>query len=167
MSIYHFNQKLTKIHRRKEHQLPVQCYSNNFCYQKLLKIQEVRIAQLVESWTHDQRVWVWFPAGLAGELNLLQTYFSVLTLLILCLFHPCVTTVACKRPKSFYPREQVTPKSARTLDSKKLERADYAVQASCGNLSEKWAHTQFIWECLSMVISASWATVDWSLAWWV
>ena len=60
--------------------------------------------------------------------------------LIWCLFHPCVTTVACKT-KSLWPfcqkcRWQVTPKHAYTIDPTKLEWAYYAaVQAQCGNLS--------------------------------
>ena len=58
--------------------------------------------------------------------------------LIRCPFHPSVTAVACKRPRSFCQkcRWQVTPKHAYTLDPSKLEWADYAaVQAECGNLS--------------------------------
>ena len=68
---------------------------------------------------------------------LLQSQLYVLTL-IWCLFHPHVTTVACKRPWSFCQkcRWQVTPKHAHTFDLTKLERADYVtVQAWCGNLS--------------------------------
>ena len=56
---------------------------------------------------------------------------------ILCPFHPRVTAVARKRPRSFCQkcRWQVTPKHAHTLDPTKLEWADYAaVQAECGNL---------------------------------
>ena len=51
---------------------------------------------------------------------------------------PCVTAVACRRPRSFCQkcRWQVTPKHAYTLDSTKSGWADYAaVQALCGNLS--------------------------------
>ena len=58
--------------------------------------------------------------------------------LIWCLFHPCVTTVACKRPRPFCQkcRWQFTPKHAYTLDPSKSEWAGYAaVQAQCGNLS--------------------------------
>ena len=58
--------------------------------------------------------------------------------LIWYLFHPRVTTVACKRPWSFCKkcRWQVTPKYKYTLDPTELEWADYAtVQAQCGNLS--------------------------------
>ena len=58
--------------------------------------------------------------------------------LIRCLFHPRVTAVARKRPRSFCQkcRWQVTPKHAYTRESTKSEWADYArVQAECGNLS--------------------------------
>ena len=56
-----------------------------------------------------------------------------------CPFHPRVTAVARKRPRSFYQkcRWQVTPKQACTLDPTKSEWADYAaLQAECGNLSK-------------------------------
>ena len=55
-----------------------------------------------------------------------------------CPFHSRVTTMACKRPRSFYQkcRWQVSPKHAYTLDPSKWEWADYAaVQALSGNLS--------------------------------
>ena len=55
-----------------------------------------------------------------------------------CPFHPCVTAVVCKRPRSFCQkcRWKVTPKHAYTLDPTKLEWVDYvAVQAQCGSLS--------------------------------
>ena len=57
--------------------------------------------------------------------------------LILRSFHPLVTAVAHKRPRSFCQKcgWQVTPKNAYTLDPTKSEWADYAaVQAWCGNL---------------------------------
>ena len=61
------------------------------------------------------------------ESLLLQNKLCVLTL-IRCLFHPCVTAVACRRPRSFCQkcRWQVTPKRAYTLDPTKLECADCA-----------------------------------------
>ena len=68
---------------------------------------------------------------------LLQSQLCMLTV-IQCLFHPCVTAVARKRPRSFCQkcRWQVPPKDAYTLDPMKLEWADYAaVQAWCGILS--------------------------------
>ena len=82
-----------------------------------------------------ERLQVEILAGVAGEF--LQSQLFVLTL-IRSLFHPCVTTVALKRPWSFCQkcRWQVTPKYIYTLDPSKLEWADYAaVQAECGNLS--------------------------------
>ena len=57
--------------------------------------------------------------------------------LIRCPFHPRVTAVARKRPRSFCQkcRWYVTPKHAYTFDPTKSEWADYAaVQAYCGNL---------------------------------
>ena len=65
--------------------------------------------------------------------------------LIRCPFHPHVTAVARKRPRSFYQkcRWQVTPKHSCTFDPTKSEWADYAVvQALCGNLIRKRVHTQ-------------------------
>ena len=62
----------------------------------------------------------------------------MLTLIYWCPFHPRVTAVARKRPRSYCQqcRWQVTPKHAYTLDPSKSEWADYAaVQAECGNLS--------------------------------
>ena len=66
--------------------------------------------------------------------------------LIQCPFHPHVTVVACKRPWSFCQKcmWQVTTKRAYTLDSVKLEWADYAVWASCGSLSGKPVHMQLV-----------------------
>ena len=71
------------------------------------------------------------------ENFLLQNRLCVLTL-IQCPFHPRVTAVAPKGPRSFCQkyRWQVIPKHAYTLDPSKSEWADYAaVQAECGNLS--------------------------------
>ena len=71
------------------------------------------------------------------ENFLFQSQLYVLTL-IRCLFHPHVTAVACKRPRSFCQkcRWQVTSKHAYTLDPLKLEWADYVtVQEECWNLS--------------------------------
>ena len=71
------------------------------------------------------------------ENFLLQCQLCVLTL-IRCPFHPHVTTVAHKRPRSFCQkcRWRVTPKHTYTLDPSKPEWADYAVvHAECGNLS--------------------------------
>ena len=52
-------------------------------------------------------------------------------------FHPRVTAVARKRPRSFCQKckWQVSPKHAYTLDPTKSEWADYAaVREQCGNL---------------------------------
>ena len=71
------------------------------------------------------------------ENFLLQGQLCVLTL-IRCRFHPCVTAVTSKRPRSFCQKckWQVTRKHAYTLDPQKSEWADYvAVQAECGILS--------------------------------
>ena len=71
------------------------------------------------------------------ENFLLQSLLCVLTF-IRCPFHPRVTAVARKIPRSISQncRWQVTPTHAYTLDPAKSERADYAaVQAQCGNLS--------------------------------
>ena len=58
--------------------------------------------------------------------------------LIRCPFHPRVTAVVRKRPRSFCQkcRWQVTPNHTYTFDPTKSEWADYAaVQAECKNLS--------------------------------
>ena len=82
--------------------------------------------------------------------------------LIPCLFHPCVTAVACKKTQSSCQKSrwQVTSKCPSTLDPVKLEWADYAVQAQCRDLSGKQAHMQLIRGCLSSVLSAHLATMD-------
>ena len=57
---------------------------------------------------------------------------------IRCPFHPRVTAVARRRPRSICQKciWQVTPKHAYTHELTKSEWADYAaVQAYCGNLS--------------------------------
>ena len=62
----------------------------------------------------------------------------VIMIIIRCPFHPRVTAVARKRPRSFRQkcRWQVTPEHAYTFDPTKSEWADYAaVQALNGNLS--------------------------------
>ena len=71
------------------------------------------------------------------ENSLLQSQLCVLTL-IRCPFHPRVTVVARKGPRSFCQkcRWQVTHKHAYTFDPTKSEWADDAtVQAECGILS--------------------------------
>ena len=84
--------------------------------------------------------------------------------LIKCPFHPHVTAVACKRPRSFCQkcRWQVMPKHTYTFDPSKSEWADCAaVLGECWNLSGNEL------TCNSsgntrLVIFAGWATVDWS-----
>ena len=72
------------------------------------------------------------------ENFLLQSQLCVLTL-IRCPFHPHITALACKRPRSFCQKcsWQVTSKHVYTLDPLKSEWADYAaVQTECGYPSE-------------------------------
>ena len=80
----------------------------------------------------------WFESRQERRENfLLHCQLCVLTL-IRCPFHPRVTAVARKRPRSFCQkcRWQVTPKHACTLNPTKSKWADYAaVQAQSGNLS--------------------------------
>ena len=59
-------------------------------------------------------------------------------------------------------RWQVTTKDAHTLDLTKLEWANYAVAAQCGNLSAKISTEATCQGSLSKSFSACWATVDWS-----
>ena len=97
------------------------------------------------------------------ENFLLQGQLCVLTV-IWCPFHPRVTAVARKRSRSFCQkcRWQVIPKHAYTLDPSKSEWADYAaVQAEWESIRKR-AHTQLVREHSVTVVSARWATVDWS-----
>ena len=74
------------------------------------------IAQWLERQTHDRKV-----AGSNPHWSGRRIFFSrvnfLCSLLYRCLFHPRVTTVACKRPRSFCQkcRWQVTAKHAYTL----------------------------------------------------
>ena len=77
-------------------------------------------------------------------------YFSRVNFvtLIVCLFHPCATAVARKRPWSFCQkwRWQVTSKHAYTIDPMKWEWAGYAaVLAYCGNLSRNKLTCNLSW----------------------
>ena len=81
---------------------------------------------------------VYIFCGAAGEVLLHSQLCVCVLTLIRCPFHPRVTAVARKRPRSFCPkcRWQVTPEHAYSLDPTKSEWADYvAIQALCGNLS--------------------------------
>ena len=84
-----------------------------------------RIACWLERWTGDQKVTSSNPSR-SGRSIFFSSQLRVLTL-IRCLFHPCVTAVACKRPRSFCRkcRWQVIPKHAYTFDPTKSEWADY------------------------------------------
>ena len=121
------------------------------------------IACWLEHLTRDRKVVSSNPWQERGENFLLQSQLCVLTL-IQCLFQPHVTAVARKIPRSFCQKckWQVTPKHAYTFDPTKSEWADYAaVQALCGKIRKR-AHTQHFREHSVTVISAHWATVDWS-----
>ena len=96
------------------------------------------------------------------ENFLLQSQLCVLTL-IWCPFHPCVTAVARKRPhysaKSAGGRLHLNTHTPWTHGSQSgLTRCPGRVWESI----RKRAHTQLIREHLVTVISARWATVDWS-----
>ena len=100
------------------------------------------------------------------ENFLLESQLCVLTL-TQSLFNPCVTAVACKRPRSFCLkcRWQVTPRHTYTHDPMKSGWADYAtVQADSGTVQTypESSPTQLVRDHSSTVVSARWATVDWS-----
>ena len=85
----------------------------------------------LERRTRDRKVASSNPGRSGGENFLLKSQVCVLTL-IRCSFHPRVTAVARKTPRSVCQkcRWQVTPKHAYSLDPTKSEWADYAaVQA--------------------------------------
>ena len=88
------------------------------------------IACRLERQTCDHKVANWNP-GRSGWRIFFPCQLFMLTF-VRCPFHPCVTTVARKRPQSFWKkcRWQVIPKHAYILDPLKPEWADYAaVQA--------------------------------------
>ena len=58
------------------------------------------IAQWLEHWTRDRKVMGSNPCKSSGRIFLSGVNF-LCWLLFRYLFHPCVTTVACKRPQSF------------------------------------------------------------------
>ena len=90
------------------------------------------------------------------ENFLLQSQLCVLTL-IRCPFHPRVTAVARKRPRSFCQkcRWQVTPKQANILDPTKSEWADLCrYPGIVWEPIRKRAHTQLIREHSVTVVSA-------------
>ena len=79
-------------------------------------------------------------------------------------FHPRVTAVARKRPWSFCRkcRWQFTPKHAYTLDPTKSGWAHCRCPGRVWESIRKRAHTQLVRIHSVTVVSASWATVDWS-----
>ena len=90
----------------------------------------------LERWTHDQKGCEFESQQERWQNFPLQSQLCVLTH-IQCPFHPHITTVARKRPRSFCQkcRWQVTPNHAYTLDPSQSEWAYYAtVQAECWNL---------------------------------
>ena len=87
--------------------------------------------------TRDRKVASSNPGRSGGKIFFSIVKLCVLTL-IRCPFHPRVTAVARKRPRSLRQKckWQVTPKHAYTLDPTKSEWTDYAaIQALFGNLS--------------------------------
>ena len=86
----------------------------------------------LERRTRDRRVASSNPGRSSGKILFSRVNF------VWCPFHPRVTAVARKRPRSFCQkcREQITHKHAHILDPTKSERADHAaVQALWWNLS--------------------------------
>ena len=77
----------------------------------------VRIAQCLERQTRDQKVAGSGTSRSSGRSFFSRVSFLYYWLLLQYLFHPCVTTVACKRSQSFCRkcRRQVTVKHTCTL----------------------------------------------------
>ena len=87
---------------------------------------------------------------------ILQSQLCVLTL-IRCPFHPRVTVVARKRPRSFSKncRWQVTSEDAYTFEPTKSEWADYnRCPGIVWDPIRKRAHTQLVREHSVTVVSA-------------
>ena len=101
-----------------------------------------------------ERLRVRISAGAAGEFS--SPELCMLTL-IRCPFHPRVTAMARKRPRSFCQRcrWKVTPKHGYTFDPTKSEWAGYA---RCPGIVwepiRKRAHTQLVREHSATVVSA-------------
>ena len=117
------------------------------------------ISVSVESRTCEQKVGNSNSGRSGRRIFFSRVNFCVLTP-VQCPFHPCVTAVGLKRPRSFFQKcsWQVTPKHAYTLDPLKLEWAD---------LLFRQAHAQLVRERSATVTSARWATVDrsWPKEW--
>ena len=98
------------------------------------------------------------------ENFLLQSQLCVLTL-IQCLFHPRVSAVACKRPRSFYPKIRCQVYTWTHIHSWPNEVRVGWLCCCPGKVWEpiqKQAHMQLVGEHLATDVSACWATVDWS-----
>ena len=97
------------------------------------------------------------------ENFLRQSQLCVLTL-IWCPFHPCVTAVIRKRPRSFCKSasgrlhlNMHTPLTQRSRSGLTMPLS----RRSVGTYQER-VHTQLVREHSVTVVSAHWATVDWS-----
>ena len=90
---------------KREYPLTIRC-------QLVLSVKGSRDSLLVERRTRDGKVASSNPGRSGGRIFLFKSQLSVQTL-IRCPFHPRVTAVARKRPRSFYQqcRWQVTPKT--------------------------------------------------------
>ena len=103
----------------------------------LIKTWGAGRAWWLERRTRDRKVAGSNPDRSGGRIFFFQSSLCVLTL-IRCPFHPRVTEVARKKPRSFWQKcgWQVTPKHPYALDPTKSDWADdAAVQAHRGNLS--------------------------------
>ena len=81
-----------------------------------------------------ERMKAWFLAGTVGAFSPPEFTFCV-DFFSSCLFHSCITAMACKRPRSICQKGKwhVTPKHAYTLDPMNLGWVDYAVQTCLWN----------------------------------
>ena len=103
----------------------------------LVLFRGVGIASWLERRTRDRKVASSNPGRSGGRIFFLRSQLCVLTL-IRFPFHPRVTALARKRPRSFFKkcRWKVTNKHVYILDPTKSEWADYAAaQVLSGNLS--------------------------------
>ena len=109
----------------------------------------------LECWTHDQKGCEFESQQERWQNFPLQSQLCVLTH-IQCPFHPHITTVARKRPRSFCQkcRCQVTPKPAYTLDSTKSEWADCHRAGIVWEAIMRRAHTLLVREHSATVVSA-------------
>ena len=107
---------------------------------------------LVERRTRDRKVASLNPGGSGGRIFLLQSEHRVLTL-IRCPFHTRVITLARKRPRSFYLTKSAggrlhlnthTPLTQRSRSGLVMQLSRHSVDSA-------------------PVVSARWATVDWTL----